>query len=275
MEMRKGLNFMKNVKKAIYVMLAICMMISLFAGCKSNKDAVSSTAESSKVSSATTSSKTSNTTVSSTSPVSSKAASVTSAAAVSNDPIIPLTPLLGGKSGNVDVPGWDAKSEIIKTAHSLEVGWAAGYGKGFLIDGKKGKNAWPVDFGTYASCTLAADKTNLVDVNKTKDVKEFIQIKLPEMSMVSKISLYTVLRSKKGFPKAFTLEVSEDGTKWTKVHEETKYFTDDFKDEQPFAFAATKALYIKINITEVAEEFDPALKFSVILGEIEVYGKKA
>ena len=253
------------MKKLIAVILAAAC-IGMLASCSGEPADGSSADRSSAAASAGTAE------VASVSDASSEAAS---SAPASNAPKIDLTALLEGKKGNTQIPGWDPDNEIIKASHSLEVGWASGYGKGFLIDGEVGKGAFPADFGIFCSCTLADDEMTLKDVPAKAEVDEYIQIKLPGTYNISKISLYTVLRSTHGFTKAFPLSVSEDGSKWTEVYKTDKYYTDDFNSEQPFAFDAVKGQYVKLSVSEVWQPLDQNMKYSVTLGEIEIYGEAA
>jgi len=251
------------MKKILCVLASLAVLVSLVS-CKDDATpSLSSSKEESDV-----------TSISLSSEVIPEVSSNESSVEIADAPKINLTTLLEGRSSNTDIPGWDAENKIILTSHSLEVGWASGYGKGFLIDGNIGDGAFPQTYGVYASCSLADDTVSLADVNKTSAVSEFIQINLQEKYNISKVSLYTILRSMHGFPKAFTIEISEDGTNWTEVCKEENYYTDDFNAEQPFKFSPVSGQYIRINVSKVAQEYDQNLKYSVMLGEIEVYGEK-
>ena len=103
----------------------------------------------------------------------------------------------------------------------------------------------------------------------------WIQIDLQKTYTVNKLAFYSFMNvAPNGLPKAFTIEVSEDGTTFKTLYTETDLAVTTVPDSNAYAFtfAETKARYVKLNITAIKANCD--LGESVCLREIEVYGKE-
>ncbi len=190
---------------------------------------------------------------------------------------IDFTPVFGGATGT-SLVGWDSENKYITTSHSFEVDWNPFGGKAFLIDGDKGTGDGQANY--YASCTN--DGGNIVDVNHTADVNEWILFDLQENYSISKFQ-FSILYSMANFglPENFKLEVSQDGDSWRTVVDKVGCQFVNGVVDYSFSFAPVSVRYLRFSVSKVAESYGASVGddgnhldlrgYSVILTEIEFY----
>lgn len=189
-----------------------------------------------------------------------------------------LTGMLGGLSGNTQIPGWDPEGKFIKTSKSFEVGWVHGYGKGFLIDGIIGDGKWPVSAGQFIAATLAEDGVHVKDANTSPDINEYIEINLQSVFRLHKFGftgLFTDPAAKQsGVPSDFTIDVSLDGKNWMTVVSKKGYEPADGEYWNMFSFAPVNAQYIRLKATKAPVRLGDNKEFGYTIGttEIAIYG---
>ena len=187
-------------------------------------------------------------------------------------PKIDLSSYLDGRSDNSDMPGWDPNGDIIKASHSMEIGWAPGYSKGFLIDNVAGNGSWPVTVGQFRAVNLSGNDP--IDINTTTNIDEWIEINLQSKYTVDQFgfaALYSVLTS--GIPADFTIDVSLDGDNWTTVVTKTDYSQTSLWHH--FSFDAVEAQYIRLNASKVTSMVGDSSEagYTIAFTEIEIYGE--
>lgn len=116
-----------------------------------------------------------------------------------------------------------------------------------------GGKATADSFGSYAGIDATAEKGNDGDKNNFwagTGTPGWYQVEFDKIYSIGKIAIYTYYHTQ-----TFNIELSKDGSSWTKVVSETR--TKDEKpsgvgenDEKTFEITPTEAKYIKVNILD-------------------------
>ena len=181
----------------------------------------------------------------------------------------------------------DAKNVALNDGVSAEVWFDSANG----VNPDMGAGFWSVDFlfdgeaprfngtgtpplGWYAAASTA-------------DVELFLEITLDKVYEITELKLYPQgFMGGYTFPVAYTVQISEDGTNWTKVGEETdaggKFLyagyntdtvtkTDEWGEDPVFTYACSsqKAKYVQLFVTKVSNPGDG--QFYAGLGEFEIF----
>lgn len=103
-------------------------------------------------------------------------------------------------------------------------------------------------------------------------VTTWIQLDLQKIYTVDALSFNSSAGSSgAGLPKDFTIEVSEDGDKWTTVYTKTGQ-SAVAGTLYTYNFTATDARYVKLNVTAIVRTSDANLGNCLSLRELSVYG---
>ena len=164
----------------------------------------------------------------------------------------PEIDLTGYVSGMTSASKFD--QSVVTASASYEL---YGIGVAALIDG---------DPSTRFAGISEADKAAGAAFKET-----WIQLDLQKVYTVDKLAFTSyVTASSQGLPKAFTIEVSVDGDKWTTVYTETALAAQAGVNQFAFDFPAADARYVKLNVTAIGRACD--MGNCVCLKELEVYG---
>lgn len=178
---------------------------------------------------------------------------------------------------------WDKENKYVTASKSLECAWGNGYGKAYLFDGVKSSSELLFDEGAWVSCTVKpgwGENSGEIDPStvtwRKAELNEYLIFDLQGTCSIDKVNFSTLYKNgSHGMPEAFTIEVSNDKSKWTVVHKETAYEQDISKLDQSFSFAGTKARYVKLTFTKCAKKIDNNLGYCAALSEVEIWGKTA
>ena len=117
------------------------------------------------------------------------------------------------------------------------------------------------------------DRLGWYSGNATRDVDMTVTIDLEDLYDLSRV--YIVPQKfiqGTSFPSSYTVEISADGSNWTKVGEENDL--EGVREEaMTYGFNATAAQYVKFHMTLLSTITDGSLYYGG-LGEIEAYGVK-
>jgi len=300
---------MKYLRKILMASLCLCLAMNMF-GCGSDKKTVSSGNESSSVESQISSEVSSqeespesqeessqaqseqpqSTPSKAASTVSSKKASTPSSTVSSKPAVDDRKNLCVGWLTGVNTSDkskmydWDKANKYIEASKSLECSWGSGYGKAWLVDGKKMSiNSGNLfNMGAWISCTIkpgwGAETGDIYEDSVTwkKDqLKEWLIFDLQKSCSVSKVIFSTLYKgSDHGMPSDFTIQVSSNKENWTTVHTEKGYLQDITNVDQIFEFTAVNARYVKLNFTRGSSKpIDDNLAYCAALSEVEIWGK--
>lgn len=156
-------------------------------------------------------------------------------------------------SGGMEVTGWtlyDAENSI----YAASIPEEAAKSRQFYVNGEHQDRAMleesPVEWQIMGSGGYVSPAVNDTNTN------EALVLDLGEMQDISALLLYTNEATDEngkaaGFPKDFTIEVSDDNTVWNVVRTVTDYAAPAVNTTQMFTFTATQARYVKLNVTEL------------------------
>ncbi|MEU5216859.1 discoidin domain-containing protein [Streptomyces sp. NPDC020807] len=127
-----------------------------------------------------------------------------------------------------------------------------------LVDGRRGSAVGSLGFSSDGAVAT--------------DHAESVTVDLGTLQAVNWVNLYPrndVPNTGAGFPVDFAVEVSGDGTTWTKVVQRTAYPRPG-DAVQPFPFNTRMARYVRVNAAHLAGPGEYRLQFA----ELEVYGSR-
>ena len=178
---------------------------------------------------------------------------------------------------------WDKANKYITASRSLECSWGNGYGKSYLVDGKKASTALMFDMGAWISCTIVPGWGDLTgDIYedsvtwKRANLNEWLIFDLQKVYTVDQVNLSALYKGAgRGFPTDFTIQVSQDKITWKTVQTEVNYDMDITVLDQEFKFSGERARYVKLNFTKGSTKpIDDNLAYCAAFSEIEIWGKE-